>query len=252
MSNGIYYNQEVTAADINDIAHDLGNISFNGFGTEKFGADALNGITASLVGAGVLTSGDMCRVIKANGYLYVQSGTIIFADGAKKTITTAVQVGEVGSCCIYARNDKLAGKCEIVTGAAFPESGDFVKLAEVSATGVISDKRPLATAKMQLTSGNNYATVDWSDVFNIYEKKIAEFQTAQWDTHTYILLMYSTKIVWGMNAANVEPGKIYEIGSAMNFEIKFIKNDGIVEIHGGLRSGGGSDRVPYSGTFILA
>ena len=68
MSSGIFYNRQVSAADVNDLAKDLGNTSFNGFGTEKFGADELNGITKSLVGKGVLTSDNMCRPVVSEGY----------------------------------------------------------------------------------------------------------------------------------------------------------------------------------------
>ena len=92
MADGIYYNAEVTSDDLNDLARDLGNTSFNGFGEEKFGADELNGITASLVSKGILTSESKCQPIISDGNVNIQPGTIVFQNGAKKAIKEVLSV----------------------------------------------------------------------------------------------------------------------------------------------------------------
>lgn len=153
MSDGIYYNQEVTTDTLNEIAIDLGATSFNGFTTNKFGANELNQITAALVGKGVLLSGDMCRPVISDGLLYISSGTIVFENGAKKVLTEAVNVPLTASTCIYAFNDVAAGTCSIISAEAFPDAGDYVKLASVDESGNVIDARDIAMGKTAPAEG---------------------------------------------------------------------------------------------------
>lgn len=153
MSDGIYYNQEVTTETLNEIAIDLGATSFNGFTTNKFGADELNKITAELVGKGVLLSGEMCRPIVSNGLLYISSGTIVFSNGAKKILTESVNVPFEANTCIYALNDIAAGVCSIVSDTVFPSVGDYVKLAKIDENNNVIDARDIAVGKTASIEG---------------------------------------------------------------------------------------------------
>ena len=140
MADGIYYNQEVTAEMINEIAIDLGHTSFNGFGTEKFGAAELNNITAELVTEGILQSGGKCEPILSDGYINIQSGIIVFADGAKKAITEAVSFESHGSGVVYALNDTAAGTASLVYADTYPTGGDFVKICTINSEGIVDDR----------------------------------------------------------------------------------------------------------------
>ena len=150
MADSILYNQEVTAEILNDIAIDLGNTSFNGFGEEKFGADALNDITKSLVTKGILMSDSRCQPIASDGYINIQPGTIVFENGAKKKITEVISVPCDSGTYIYAQNDVTGGRCEIKVSASAPATGDFVMLAEISADGTILDVREFSNAKVEV------------------------------------------------------------------------------------------------------
>lgn len=184
MADEILYNGTVTSDTLNNIAVDLGNTSFNGFGTEKFGADELNGITASLVTKGILQSGDMCRPVLTNGKVNIQTGIIVFGNGAKKKITEVVSVDCINSTYIYALNNQSMGTCEIVVSETAPTEGDFVKLASVSSAGALTDLREISTAKVALKTGNNYFTVSGTVGTRT---KLGTLTRTQYDSYTYAM-----------------------------------------------------------------
>lgn len=162
MSDSVLYNQEVTAEILNDIAIDLGNTSFNGFGEEKFGADALNDITASLVTKGVLMSGNQCKPIVSGENVCIQTGTIVFENGAKKKITEVINVPLQNGIYIYALNDVAAGTCEIISSGNDPATDtavsgqDYIEIAEIDADGSLTDKRTFSSAKVVIPTENQY------------------------------------------------------------------------------------------------
>ncbi len=151
MSDGVYYNQEVTAQMLNDIAIDLGATTFNGFGVEKFGADELNNITKAIVSKGILKSYDECEPFLSDGMVYIKSGVIVFANGAKKAIAEPLAVECVAGSYIYALNDTAAGTASIIVGEE-PSEGDFVNIASVSDAGALTDIRTFAVAKVELSA----------------------------------------------------------------------------------------------------
>ena len=153
MADSFYYNQEVKAQMINDIAIDLGHTSFNGFGAEKFGVAELNNITRDIVSKGILQTDERCRAIYTDGVIHIQPGVIVFEDGAKKKIESAITFTSQGSGVIYALNDTAAGKASIIYGDAYPVGGDYIKICEVTASGV-ADHREFAKTKIELASGN--------------------------------------------------------------------------------------------------
>lgn len=202
MADEILYNGTVTSDTLNNIAIDLGNTSFNGFGTEKFGADELNGITASLVTKGILQSGDMCRPVLTNGKVNIQTGIIVFGNGAKKKITEVVSVDCINSTYIYALNNQSMGTCEIVVSETAPTEGDFVKLASVSSAGALTDLREISTAKVALKTGNNYFTVSGTTVNinppGVSPRMVATLATiprAQYDSYTYAMTEGAYKLL---------------------------------------------------------
>lgn len=159
MSDSFLYNQEVTTEMLNDIAVDLGYTSFNGFDDEtKFGASELNGITASLVSEGILINGDNCRPIVSDNKVIIQTGIIVFGNGAKKKITEVVSIDLVADSYVYAANRTTAGKCEIVVSQTDPATteDDYVLLAQIDSGKNLIDKREIATSKVALNSGNFY------------------------------------------------------------------------------------------------
>ena len=145
-------NQEITTTILNNLAIDLGATSFNGFTTNKFGADALNDITKSLVSAGITQGGNKCAPYIFNGDLYINTGTIVFATGAKYRIESPVKVENQASTYIYALNDTSRNIAQIIVSPEAPITGDFVTIASVDASGNLSDVRMWAKSNVLLAS----------------------------------------------------------------------------------------------------
>ena len=80
-------NQAVTTEMLNNIVNDLGIPEFNGFGENKFGVEALNKITGDLTGKGILNINNKCALNYTDGILTIDTGVIVFDDGAKLRIT---------------------------------------------------------------------------------------------------------------------------------------------------------------------
>lgn len=199
MAEGVYYNQEVTAEMLNGMAADLGHTSFNGFSNDvKFGADELNKITGDLVSAGVLISGNMCRVIKDDsGNIILQTGIIVFANGAKMEITSPVTIDADAGTVIYALNDTLQGKCTIEVAQSYPTEGDFVKLCTVGANKTLTDNRTIAQAKMELNTGNSSWSVDVvypTPASYEYSWVTTEIPRAVWDKYNYVIFTYQLDV----------------------------------------------------------
>lgn len=170
MSDGIYNGQEVTSTDLNNIAIDLGNTSFNGFGNEKFGASLLNSITSSLVTSGVLLSGNMLRptlLTNTSGYqgygISVSDGTAVFSDGSKKTISSSTVLplpnGDT-DFYVWLQNNPTEGTASLMLGTEFPAEGDIVKIAWVEkyilkqkTRYTLIDQREFCNAKTTFTNG---------------------------------------------------------------------------------------------------
>lgn len=148
MSETILDNQEVTAEVLNDMAIDLGATSFNGFGNEKFGTNALNEITSALVSKGILNSDNKCMPVLGTNTVTINTGTIVFATGAKKKISEPISVNLEPNTYIYALNDTVTNTCSIVISSTEPTSGDYVMIAAIDVDGKLVDKRNIATAKV--------------------------------------------------------------------------------------------------------
>ena len=241
MASGVYYNQEVTAEMLNGMAADLGHTSFNGFGDEKFGANELNKITGDLVSAGVLISGNMCRVIKDdNGNIILQTGVIVFANGAKMEITSPVTIDADVGTVIYALNDTLQGKCSIEVAESYPTEGDFVKLCRVNADGSLMDNRTVAKAKMELYTGNTQKdfileSISLNDDNYI---ELARISTAEYEIYNNIFISNTFSYgTFGMHFTTIRFNSEYKISDTDDcLKIKFTQEEDSVIVWGKLGS----------------
>lgn len=173
MADGIYYNAEVTSDDLNDLARDLGATSFNGFdGVTKFGTDELNKITAHLVSKGILNRDNLCKPVIVDDKVNIQSGIIVFNNGAKKVIKDVVSVDKVNNTYVYALNDTAAGNCKLVVSENDPETDenvrslDYIPIAFIDENGALTDKRIFSKANVIIPVSNQYyekrVTVDFN------------------------------------------------------------------------------------------
>ena len=160
MSSGIFYNQSVTADDLNEIAIDLGLSSFSGFGTEKFGAEELNNITKDLVGKGYLNAGNKCKpLVSTDGKLTVLDGIAVFSDGAKLVLKNSKTYSfDARGKAIYFKHDISNGRVTLNYRSAFPSGDDYVPLCEVLSDGTVIDKRTLAVAKVSINAAEKNKT----------------------------------------------------------------------------------------------
>lgn len=179
MSDGIMDNQTVTTSDLNAIAIDLGATSFNGFTTNKFGAAELNTITQALVSKGVLLTGNQCKptLSLSDSKVYIQTGTIVFNSGARKTITKAVGIEKTAGTHIYAYADGITAY--ITAAAELPASGDYVRLAKVEESGSLTDSREFAKGKALKGVANTPVTLE--KTITIYSQNNAEKQSYTFD-----------------------------------------------------------------------
>lgn len=242
MADSILYNQEVTAEMLNDIAIDLGNTSFNGFGEEKFGADKLNEITSSLVSKGVLTSDNQCKPIVNGNYVSIQTGTIVFGNGAKKKITEVVNVEKKKGTYIYALNNVSAGICKITVSETDPATDatlsedDYVAIAKISSGGSLTDKREFSAAKVKMPVANQYTEHEFSITFNSdanYFYPIGEIDVAT----PACIACYNGKYVI-LNEGEQSGVLIVSNESSQSAGIYFVRNGGIIKIYGQAYSSG--------------
>lgn len=193
MSTEFYYNQEVTAAMLNDTAIDLGATSFSQYGTEKFGCAELNKITQTLVSSGVLTSGGALRpVVETDSkgkYIVIQDGTAVFNDGAKYTQSSRLRYGYASSLKgqkIYILNDTANGRAILMRSSTYPTAADYVKIAEISSSGTVTDTRTICSAKVELTSGNVYIEKTLTPSGT---SASATFTADEWARKNYLMIM---------------------------------------------------------------
>ncbi|MBE7044786.1 MAG: hypothetical protein E7397_04600 [Ruminococcaceae bacterium] len=139
----IAYSTAITAEDVNNLAVDLGATEFSQFqNSEPYAVQQLNNITKDLVSAGILLSLNQCKLTKAEDKVTIDTGIIVFNNGAKKRITEALQVDFVANTYIYALNNTATNTCQIVVSETEPDStSDYVMLGQVDADGNVLDKR---------------------------------------------------------------------------------------------------------------
>lgn len=182
---------------LNDTAIDLGATSFDKYGTEKFGCAELNKITQALVSSGVLRSGGALRPVvetdSSGEYIVIQDGTAVFNDGAKFTQSSRISYASVSSLKgekVYILNDTTNGMAILKHSAEYPTSSDYVKIAEISSNGTLTDTRTICAAKVELTSGNNLIqkdlTVNYSGSSTTAS---ATFTAEEWKQKNYLMVI---------------------------------------------------------------
>ena len=164
MSDEFLDNQVVTAADLNNIAIDLGYADYSHFPeTPPLSAvSALNQITSDLVSKGVLILGNKCNVTASGGAAYIDTGVIVFDSGAKKRIEAVQSLNLTAGSInyIYALNDTVNNTIDLVCSTEEPSTGDFVMMAEVSADGKVTMKRSFAKAKTAPPAAQQYKYIE--------------------------------------------------------------------------------------------
>lgn len=151
-------NQTVTAANLNQIAIDLGKPTFSNFiDNTTYSIDTLNDITSAIVGKGVAIGiKNACKCTLKYEQLTIDTGLIFFNSGAKMRIDTAQTITYTFSSVkryIYAYNDTELNNIRIVSDEDAPaDNMDIVMLCSIT-NGIVTDEREYAIAKVVLPVG---------------------------------------------------------------------------------------------------
>ena len=135
MSDDFLDNQEITAEDLNNIAIDLGSADFSHFQNGvPTAVSELNKITADLVSPGVLLKDNRCAVGVVDNKITVDTGVIVFNNGAKKRITElqTLDLIEGTANYVYAMNDVENNITTLNVAESYPVEGDYVVLGIIS------------------------------------------------------------------------------------------------------------------------
>lgn len=179
----ITYTNEVDADSLNGIAIDLGCADYNNFADgEEYAISKLNEITKDLTSKGILQIGNECAVTCSaeENKIYIADGVCVFSDGSKWRSQEGVTIESFDTStvnyvylCREEANNKILACCT----TAEPVTGDFVMLAEVSADGVVTDKREWSTSK---TSNGSNVEKRFSMV--IPDRTIGHYHSAEFVT----------------------------------------------------------------------
>lgn len=167
MSDGILYDQEVTLQNLSDIVTDLGQTTFSGFTEEgpPYAVDELNAITKDLVTKGVLRGiMNTCNLSLNNPVLTVDTGVIVFGTGAKLRLESAKTISTTSGAknYIYAEHSTTDNTIKLICSTTLPDysnNDNQVFIAEISSTGVLSDKREYAQMKNASLLPNLYKSI---------------------------------------------------------------------------------------------
>ena len=118
-----------------------------------YNATKLNDITYAVSSAGVIPSTNTsckCSVDSEKNTVHIAAGTAFFSDGKRITFDTdgetlAYETGVKNY--VYLKSVPSENRCYPICGSEQP-SGDTVMLAEISADGVLTDKRTYARGKL--------------------------------------------------------------------------------------------------------
>lgn len=155
-------NEVYGTEDINAITKDLTGAGIAPFPTqESYNVSDLNTVTSAVVGTGVSLDGCKCTVVSmSDSYIVVSvsPGIIYFSDGARVRIDNdgySLTIASGKEIYIYAYYSKSLQNADIVADTTnAPESGEAIILAEISAEGVLVDRRMFARSKVA-TFGSN-------------------------------------------------------------------------------------------------
>ena len=156
VTGSVLYSEEVSADTLNNIAVDLGCSELSKAFVEggTYTVDELNQLTADLVSKGILNIGNRCKVSLSGNTISVASGVCVFGDGSKARLTSSKSVNFIEGSTNYVYLAKKDNKISLVNTVTqlTTEYEDYVKLAEISSDGVVSDKRTYAISKTAYAS----------------------------------------------------------------------------------------------------
>lgn len=152
-------NQAINASTLNNTAVDLGAGTFSKFTNgEPFAVTELNAITADIVTAGILNSGNKCEcVLNSDGSVKVKTGVIVFSDGCKIRITASKTLMPKSTAVknyVFAEHSREFDSVWLKTDTELTEN-ECIVLAEVE-SGVLTDKRTVCTAKCEIPANNGW------------------------------------------------------------------------------------------------
>lgn len=137
-------NQSVEDADINAIGENIAEAEYPVFmNGEPYGVDALNGITAQMVTAGVKRgAGDNCAVSLSGTTAFIKSGVAFFDSGVAMTIddngTSVEREDSTQVNYVFLFYDPALNVAGARCAVSIPIGVEYVLLATISASGVIT------------------------------------------------------------------------------------------------------------------
>lgn len=151
-------NQIITAQDLNNIAVDLGAVTFSNFEDGKaYAVPELNNITKELVTKGILKTQNECKCTINDNAVTVDTGVVVFSDGCKIRIEEpqTIQLSSEELTYIFVEHDNELDRVTLTSDTQLP-TNDYVLLATAE-NGTITDKRSYSIAKVNLTAeGKSY------------------------------------------------------------------------------------------------
>lgn len=172
-------NQTVTAADLNQVAIDLGKPTFANFvDNTAYNIDKLNEITSAIVGAGIAIGiGNACKCTMSNGNISIDTGLIFFNSGAKIRLDTAQTIEYTTSAekqYVYAYNDTALNNISIVIDTEAPTASmDTVMLCTVT-DGNLTDSREFSKANVSIPSASQVYQYEKTLYFRASQKMQAD------------------------------------------------------------------------------
>lgn len=176
-------NQTVAAADINAIGENIAEAEYPTFADGvTYGVDALNGITAQMVTAGVKRgAGNNCDVSLSGTTVFISSGTVFFDCGAVMTIDSdgiSTELEDSGQTnYVYLFFDSALNVAGARCTVAQPSGTDCVLLAEVTGTSVAQNVERFC--KSRILDAPNTPLVVYNNNEIYYEDEESETKTEQ-------------------------------------------------------------------------
>ena len=191
--------------DVNGITACLTGAGIAPFTSKSaYSTSDFNALTAAVVGSGTSLGGCKCTksgntVTVAQGIIYFENGVVLCVDSGKYTV--AVTANTAGY--VYAYFNNSLQTADIVFGETLPDSGYYVKLAQISTGGALTDCREFARSKAATFGANaavtktfTYQTPTLSAGKYIYGK-ISDIDLSKFN---YAIIQYVNSDNYGTNA----------------------------------------------------
>ncbi len=167
--------------DINNITKNLVGGGVAPFPSkESYSLSDLNSLTSALVDSGICHDGLKCSMV--GGIVTVSEGILYFENGVCLTVGEdgyEVEIAPSTSGYICAHFDDAKQEADIMFYESLPTSGFNVLLAEISADGIVSDKRTFARSKVGTLGRNCMVTFIPSEENNYrYSGDLSKFNYA--------------------------------------------------------------------------